>query len=149
LLYHIKAMLKLIPKILSPDLLKIIMEMGHGDEIVIADGNFPSASIAQRLVRLDGHGIPDILEAMLRLFPLDTYVERPIGLMAVTPGDPYKPLIWEEYKKIIKESKEPFKEFENIERFAFYERAKKAYAVIATGESALYANIILKKGVVV
>jgi L-fucose mutarotase len=142
-------MLKLIPKILSPDLLKIIMEMGHGDEIVIADGNFPSASIAQRLVRLDGHGIPDILEAMLRLFPLDTYVERPIGLMAVTPGDPYKPLIWEEYKKIIKESKEPFKEFENIERFAFYERAKKAYAVIATGESALYANIILKKGVVV
>jgi L-fucose mutarotase len=142
-------MLKLIPKILSPDLLKIIMEMGHGDEIVIADGNFPSASIAQRLVRLDGHGIPDILEAMLRLFPLDTYVERPVGLMEVTPGDPYKPLIWEEYKKIIKESKEPFKEFENIERFAFYERAKKAYAVIATGESALYANMILKKGVVV
>lgn len=142
-------MLKLIPKILSPDLLKIIMEMGHGDEIVIADGNFPSASIAQRLVRLDGHDIPDILEAMLRLFPLDTYVERPVGLMAVTPGDPYKPLIWEEYKKIIKGSKEPFKEFENIERFAFYERAKKAYAVIATGESALYANIILKKGVIV
>jgi L-fucose mutarotase len=142
-------MLKLIPKILSPDLLKIIMEMGHGDEIVIADGNFPSASIAQRLVRLDGHDIPDILEAMLLLFPLDTYVERPVGLMAVTPGDPYKPLIWEEYKKIIKDSKEPFKEFENIERFAFYERAKKAYAVVATGESALYANIILKKGVVV
>lgn len=142
-------MLKLIPKILSPDLLKIIMEMGHGDEIVIADGNFPSASIAQRLVRLDGHAIPDILEAILRLFPLDTYVERPVGLMAVTPGDPYKPVIWEEYKKIIQGSKEPFKEFDNMERFAFYERAKKAYAVIATGESALYANIILKKGVVV
>jgi len=142
-------MLKNIPKILSPDLLKIIMEMGHGDEIVIADGNFPSASIAQRLVRLDGHAIPDILEAMLRLFPLDTYVEKPVALMAVMPGDPYKPVIWEEYKKIIQGSKEPFKEFENIERFAFYERAKKAYAVIATGESALYANIILKKGVVV
>jgi len=142
-------MLKNIPKILSPDLLKIIMEMGHGDEIVIADGNFPSASFAQRLVRLDGHAIPDILEAILRLFPLDTYVERPEGLMAVMPGDPYKPVIWEEYKKIIQGSKEPFKEFENIERFAFYERAKKAYAVIATGESALYANIILKKGVVV
>lgn len=142
-------MLKLIPKILSPDLLKIIMEMGHGDEIVIADGNFPSASIAQRLVRLDGHDIPDILEAILRLFPLDTYVERPVGLMAVTPGDPYKPVIWEEYKKIIQGSKEPFKEFDYMERFAFYERSKKAYAVIATGESALYANIILKKGVVV
>lgn len=98
-------MLKLIPKILSPDLLKILMEMGHGDEIVIADGNFPSASIAQRLVRLDGHGIPDILEAMLRLFPLDTYVDRPVGLMAIPPGDPYKPLIWEEYKKIIKRVK--------------------------------------------
>jgi L-fucose mutarotase len=142
-------MLKLVPKILSPDLLKIIMEMGHGDEIVIADGNFPSASVAKKLVRLDGHGIPAILEAMLRLFPLDTYVERPVGLMAVTPGDPYKPLIWEEYRKIIKDSKEPFKEFEYIERFEFYERAKKAYAVIATGESALYANIILTKGVVV
>jgi L-fucose mutarotase len=119
-------MLKLIPKILSPDLLKIIMEMGHGDEIVIADGNFPSASIAQRLVRLDGHDIPDILEAILRLFPLDTYVERPVGLMAVTPGDPYKPVIWEEYKKIIQGSKEPFKEFDYMERFAFYERSKKA-----------------------
>ena len=142
-------MLKNIPKILSPELLKIMMEMGHGDEIVIADGNFPSASIAKRLVRLDGHDIPDILEAMLTLFPLDTYVENPVGLMSVTPGDPYKPLIWEDYKKIIQGSKEPFKEFDKIERFAFYERAKKAYAVIATGESALYANIILKKGVVV
>jgi L-fucose mutarotase len=142
-------MLKNIPSILSPDLLKILMEMGHGDEIVIADGNFPSASIAQKLVRLDGHNIPEILDAILKLFPLDTYVERPVGLMAVMPGDPYKPVIWDEYKRIIQESKEPFKGFENIERFAFYERAKKAYAVIATGESALYANIILKKGVVV
>jgi L-fucose mutarotase len=138
-------MLKNIPSILSPDLLKILMEMGHGDEIVIADGNFPSASIAQKLVRLDGHNIPEILDAILKLFPLDTYVERPVGLMAVMPGDPYKPVIWDEYKRIIQESKEPFKGFENIERFAFYERAKKAYAVIATGESALYANIILKK----
>jgi L-fucose mutarotase len=142
-------MLKNIPSILSPDLLKILMEMGHGDEIVIADGNFPSASIAQRLVRSDGHAIPDILEAVLKFFPLDTYVEKPVGLMAVLPGDPYKPVIWEEYKKIILASKEPFKVFEYIEKFAFYERAKKAYAVIATGESALYANIIIKKGVVV
>jgi L-fucose mutarotase len=141
-------MLKNIPSILSPELLKILMEMGHGDEIVIADGNFPSASIAQRIVRLDGHVIPEILEALFKLFPLDTYVEKPVGLMAVMPGDPYKPVIWEEYKKIILSSKEPFKEFEYIERFAFYERAKKAYVVIATGESALYANIILKKGVV-
>ena len=142
-------MLKQIPSILSPDLLKILMEMGHGNEIVIADGNFPAASVAQRLIRLDGHNVPEILEAILRFFPLDTYVENPVGLMAVTPGDNTKPVIWDEYKRIIIESKEPFKEFELIERFAFYERAKKAYAVIASSESALYANIILKKGVVV
>lgn len=141
-------MLKNIPSILTPDLLKILMEMGHGDEIVIADGNFPASSIAQRLVRLDGHAIPGILEAILNLFPLDTYVERPISLMAVIPGDKIQPVIWEEYRRIIQESKEPFRDFEYVERFAFYERAKKAYAVVATGESALYANIILKKGVV-
>jgi L-fucose mutarotase len=125
------------------------MEMGHGDEIVIADGNFPAASIAQRLIRLDGHNVPEVLEAVLKFFPLDIYVKRPVGLMEVVPGDNVKPVIWEEYRKIIIESKEPFKEFEHIERFAFYERAKKAYAVIATSESSLYANIILKKGVVI
>jgi L-fucose mutarotase len=142
-------MLKGIPVILSPDLLKVLMEMGHGDEIVIADGNFPAASMAQRLVRLDGHAIPKILESILVVFPLDTYVETPVGLMAVTAGDTVRPLIWEEYRKILMASEEPFREFEYVERFAFYERAQKAYAIVATGESALYANIILKKGVVV
>ena len=142
-------MLKNIPEILAPDLLKILMEMGHGNEIVLADGNFPAASVAQRLIRLDGHGIPEILEAVLKFFPLDTYVDNPVGLMAVVPGDPCKPVIWDEYRKIIVESQEPFSDFEFIERFSFYERAKNAYAVIATGESALYANIILKKGVVI
>ncbi|MBN1546075.1 MAG: L-fucose mutarotase [Syntrophaceae bacterium] len=142
-------MLKHIPTIFSPDSLKILMEMGHGDEIVLADGNFPAASVAQRLVRLDGHNIPEILEAVLEFFPLDTYVDSPVGLMAVVPGDSYKPEIWDEYRKILVASKEPFKDFEMIERFAFYERAKNAYAVFATSESALYANIILKKGVVV
>ena len=142
-------MLKHIPNILSPDLLKILMEMGHGDEIVIADGNFPAASVAQKLIRLDGHNVPDVLKAILKFFPLDTYVEKPVGLMAVVPGDNIKPTIWKEYRKIIKDSKEPFTEFESIERFEFYERAKKAYAIVSTSESALYANIILKKGVVV
>ena len=123
--------------------------MGHGDELVLADGNFPAASVAQRLVRLDGHDIPEILEAVLKFFPLDTYVESPAGLMKVVPGDNYQPVIWETYRKIIQESKEPFNDFGYIERFEFYERAKKAYAVLATSESALYANIILKKGVVV
>ena len=141
-------MLKNIPSILTPDLLKILMEMGHGDEIVIADGNFPAASIAEKLIRLDGHNVPEILEVILKFFPLDAYVEKPVGLMAVTPGDPTKPVIWEEYRKIILESREPFSEFEYIERYAFYERARKAYAIIATSESALYANIIVKKGVV-
>lgn len=142
-------MLKNIPNILSPELLKILMEMGHGDELVIADGNFPAASIAQRLIRLDGHGVTEILDAVLKFFPLDIYVDKPVGLMAVTPGDDVKPTIWEDYRKIIEESKEKFSDFESIERFKFYERAKNAYAVIATSESALYANIILKKGIVV
>lgn len=133
----------------SPRTLKILMQMGHGDEIVIADGNFPAASIAQRLIQLDGHNVPEVLEARSKFLPLDIYVENPVGLMEVVRGDNIKPVIWDEYRKILVESNEPFKEFEFIERFAFYERAKKSFAVIATSESALYANIILKKGVVV
>jgi L-fucose mutarotase len=141
------VMLKGIPSILSPDLLKILMEMGHGDEIVIADGNFPAASMAQRLIRADGHGVPVLLDAILQLFPLDTFVERPVALMAVVPGDDYQPTIWAEYRQIIQRH-EAFTEFDYVERFAFYERAQQAYAVIATGEMALYANIILKKGII-
>jgi L-fucose mutarotase len=141
-------MLKGLPSILSPELLKVLMEMGHGDEIVIADGNFPAASIAQKLMRCDGHGIPPLLEAILTLFPLDSYIEKPAALMAVVSGDMTKPTIWEEYRTIIKNSGEKFSDFEFIERFAFYERAQKAYAIVATSESALYANIILKKGVI-
>lgn len=140
-------MLKGIPSILTPDLLKIMMEMGHGDELIIADGNFPAASIATRLIRLDGNMVPELLEAILKFFPLDQYVKLPVALMQVVPGDPYKPAIWEKYKTICQ--KQPnFTEFEMVERFAFYERAKTAYAVIATSETAQYANIILKKGVV-
>lgn len=141
-------MLKGIPSILSPELLKILMEMGHGDEIVIADGNFPSSAIAQRLVRLDGHGVPEILGAVMKFFPLDTYAEKPVGLMAVVPGDDAKPTIWNDYKSIINAHEPENCKIEFIERFDFYERAKKAYAVIATGETAIYANILLKKGVV-
>jgi len=140
-------MLKGIPKIISPELLKILDEMGHGDEIIIADGNFPAASIAQRLIRADGHNVPELLDAILKLFPLDTYAP-PVGIMQVVPGDPIKPTIWEEYRKIVKQYEPNWKDFESIERFKFYERAKGAYAVIATTESALYANILLKKGVI-
>jgi L-fucose mutarotase len=141
-------MLKGIPSILSPELLKILMEMGHGDEIVLADGNFPAASCAQRLVRADGHGVPELLDAILSLFPLDTFVDRPVSLMAVVPGDPTRPIIWEEYRSIVNRHESHASDFEFVERFAFYERAKKAYAIVATGEKALYANIILKKGVI-
>ena len=135
-------MLKGIPTILSPELLKIMMEMGHGDEIIIADGNFPAASHAQRLVRCDGHGVPEVLEAMLKLLPLDQYVESPVALMSVVPGDPIVPVIWDEYKAEI--AKYGDVKIEYLERFTFYERAKKAYAIIATGEKAQYANVILK-----
>lgn len=138
-------MLKNIPKIIPPELLKILCEMGHGDEIVIADGNFPSASIGQRVVYLTGNGAADVLEAVLELLPLDTYA-NPLYLMEVVKGDNVKTPIWDEYREISKKYSDS--DFEYLERFEFYERAKKAYAVIATGEKALYANIILKKGVV-
>ncbi len=142
-------MLKGIPSILSPELLKILMEMGHGDTIVLGDGNFPAASLARdsQLVRLDGHGVPEVLDAILQLFPLDPYVEAPVSLMEVMPGDPVETPIWDEYAAII-EKHEPGTKIGHIERFQFYETAKRAYAIVATGESALYANIILQKGVV-
>ncbi|MCR4615428.1 MAG: L-fucose mutarotase [Clostridiales bacterium] len=140
-------MLKNISPLLSPELLKTLMEMGHGDEIVIGDGNFPAASVAQRLIRCDGHGVNELLDAILQLMPLDTYVEKPAALM--DNGDSKNPPeIWADYKKTI-EKYEGEAKMELVERFAFYDRAKKAYAVIATGETAIYANIILKKGVVV
>lgn len=140
-------MLKNISPLLSPELLKILAEMGHGDELVIGDGNFPAASVARRLVRADGHGVPELLDAVLALFPLDTYVDAPVALM--DNGDAaHPPAVWERYREIVRQ-REGEKQFELVGRFDFYERAKKAYAVVATGETAIYANIILKKGVVV
>ncbi len=117
-------------------------------ELVIADGNFPAASVAQRLTRSDGNGVPELLDAILKLFPLDQYVAQPVALMAVVPGDPYQPVIWDEYRAILRQNEPGFSDFEYVERFAFYERARKAYAVLASSEKALYANMILKKGVV-
>lgn len=140
-------MLKNIPKILSPDLLKILCEMGHGDELVIADANFPAESCGQRVVRADGHGGAKMLEAVLSVIPLDTYAKENFVLMQVVAGDNVRPTIWEEYKKIAA-AKDPNVRAGFEERFAFYERAKKAYAIVATGEGAVYANIILKKGVI-
>ena len=125
--------------------------MGHSDRIVIADGNFPCESMGKnaKVIRADGHGVPELLDAILQLFPLDTYVEHPVNLMQVMPGDTAKTPIWEEYKKIVaKYDSRGENAFGKIERFAFYEEAKTAYAIIATGEKAVYANIMLQKGVV-
>lgn len=143
-------MLKGVPAILSPQLLKVLCEMGHGDEIVIADGNFPAESMGKDavVIRADGHGVPEILDAVLKMIPLDQYVERPAALMEVVPGDPCVPEIWEQYRALLENNGEDPARIEMMERFAFYDRAKKAYAIIATGESAIYANILLKKGVV-
>ena len=140
--------MKGIPPIISPDLMSVLMAMGHGDELVIADGNFPSASLARRLVRADGHGVPPLLEAILQFFPLDPFVPRAVALMAVAPGQTAKTDIWEEYRRIVKHHDPAFRDFEMVERFAFYERARSAFAILATSETAIYANIILKKGIV-
>ena len=141
-------MLKHIPAILSPELLKVLCEMGHGDEIILADGNFPAESIGKNaiVVRADGHGTVELLKAILEYFPLDQYVEKPVALMEVVPGDPCRPTIWQDYRDALQESGSRPDQIEMIERFAFYERARHAYAVIATGESAIYANVLLKKG---
>lgn len=142
-------MLKKIPGILSPDLLKILMEMGHGDEICLADGNFPSHSVGRRVVRLDGQSMEALLQAILDFLPLDTYTEDRVILMRNGSGEE-PPSIWETYREIIHRSEESerFADFTWLDRHEFYERARQCYAVIATGESAVYANIILKKGVV-
>lgn len=141
-------MLKGLSPLLTPELLKILCEMGHGDEIVLADGNFPSEAIGQRVVRLDAHAGTDVLKAIMSVFLIDTYSDPNAFLMEVVPGDNVETPIWDEYSHIMKESEGETVRIGHIERFAFYERAKKAYAVIATGETALYANLILKKGVI-
>lgn len=144
-------MLKGIPNIISPDLLKALSQMGHGDELVIADGNFPCHSVGKNaiVIRADGHGVPEILDAILQLIPLDTYTEKPVALMEVVPGDTCgTPTIWNEYEEILDRHEPAYHDIEYTERFAFYERAKDAYLIIATGEKAIYANILLKKGVV-
>lgn len=143
-------MLKNIPPILSPELLKVLCEMGHGDELVIGDGNFPAQSVGADavVVRADGHGVPELLDAILSVLPLDQYSERPVALMEVVPGDEVVPTIWDTYKELLRKHDGDHCAIEMTERFAFYERAKKAYAIVATGETAIYANILLKKGVV-
>ncbi|MDD7267375.1 MAG: RbsD/FucU domain-containing protein [Lachnospiraceae bacterium] len=143
-------MLKGIPKILSPQLLKVLCEMGHSDRLVIADGNFPVETMGKNaiVIRMDGHNVPEILDAILEVFPLDTYTDKPVNLMEVVAGDTVETPIWDTYKDIVKKHDSRGAEaFGNIERFRFYDEARAAYCIIATGEAALYANIMLQKGV--
>ena len=144
-------MLKGIPPLLSPELLKVLCEMGHSDRIVLADGNFPAQSMGKNaiVIRADGHGTCELLEAILEVFPLDTYVEKPVSLMEVMKGDTVETPIWKDYERIVSSADtRGANAIGTVERFAFYEQAKTAYAIIATGESALYANVMLQKGVV-
>ena len=143
-------MLKNIPPILSPQLLKVLCEMGHGDRIVLADANFPAVSMGKKniVIRCDGHGIPELLEAILTLFPLDDYVAAPVQLMEVAPGPEVETPIWDTYRAIVAgHDSRGGNAVGCLERFAFYREAQTAYAIVATGEKAPYANIMLQKGV--
>ena len=145
-------MLKNIPDIISPDLMKVLMEMGHGDEICFGDANYPAQSMGAdaRVIRCDGLSNTDLLDAVLKLFPLDVFVKMPVSLMqTVNETDPI-PLVWEKYRTIIQKNDfcHAFSEFEMLERYAFYVRSKKCFAVVATTEHEGYSPIILKKGVI-
>lgn len=139
-------MLKNIPEILTPDLLKILDEMGHGDEIVLADCNFPAASHTNKLITYRGVGILPILEGILQLFPLDTYVPTPAKVMQPVSPDEGIPEIWNDFRASINKYHPEFEELEQIERFDFYDHARKAYVIVSTAEKTGYANLILKKG---
>ena len=142
-------MLKGIDRLLSPEMLKVLCEMGLGDRIVIADGNFPAESLGKNgiVVRMDGHGACEVLKAILSVFPLDTMTDKPVLLMEAEPDEVIP--IWEDYREIIsREDNRGAETIGHLERYAFYDAARHAYAIVATGESALSANIILQKGVV-
>ena len=140
-------MLKGISPLLSPELLAQLHRMGHGDEIVLADAHFPGHTFNAKVIRADGLRIPDLLEAILPLFELDTYVDAPLIMMAAVPGDRLDPAVEKAYRKAIARHAAKAPAIARMDRFAFYDRARAASAVIMTGETAKYGNILLKKGV--
>ena len=140
-------MLKGISHLISPALLEVLARMGHGDEIVLADAHFPGETCNNRVLRADGLRIADLLEAILPLFELDAYVAAPLIMMAAVEGDTLDPNVEASYMKSILKTNPGVAPIQRIDRFAFYERAKSAFAVVMTGETAKYGNIILKKGV--
>jgi len=141
-------MLKGVPPLISPDLMSVLMKMGHGDELVLGDGNFPADSNAQRIVRVDGQSVPAVLEAILKFLPLDTFTKRPAAVMQPVDKNSPEPTIWKDFRRLLAMSEGRNVELELVERFEFYKRTRTAYAVVATSETALYANLILRKGVV-
>lgn len=136
-----------ISPLISPELLSTLYRMGHGDEIVFADAHFPGETYAKHILRADGLRIPDLLNAVLPLFVLDSYVESPLIMMAAVSGDQLDPIVETSYRKAVDKHWLNTPPIQQIERFAFYERAKQAFAILMTGETAKYGNIILKKGV--
>ena len=136
-----------ISPLISPELLAILHRMGHGDEIVLADAHFPGDTYGQRSLRADGLKIADLLDAILPLFVLDSYVDSPLIMMAAVPGDVLDPTVEQGYRSAVDRHWPDTPPIMRMERFAFYDRAKNAYAIVVTGETAKYGNIILKKGV--
>lgn len=140
-------MLKGISPVMSPELLSMLYRMGHGDEIVLADAHYPGETMGQRVLRADGIGVAELLDAILPLFELDSYVESPVFMMAPVPGDALDPSVEKRFRAVIDEYAPETPEIARIERFAFYERSKSAFVIVMTGETAKYGNVILKKGV--
>jgi L-fucose mutarotase len=139
-------MLKGIAPCISPELLTVLAEMGHGDEIVLADAHFPGHSVNGRVLRADGLSVTTLLDGILPLFALDTHAE-PLAMMQAVPGDRLDPAVERQYMDVIRRHEPGAKPPARVERFAFYERARGAFAVVMTGETRTYGNIILKKGV--
>ena len=135
-------MLKGISPLVSPDLLKALCEMGHGDEIILSDAHFPAHTLGVAVLRADGIPVADLLAGILPLLELDAYVDHPVVMMAPVPGDSLDDALMAKVHALV-----PAEKVEHIERFAFYERARKVFAVVVTGETAKYGNILLKKGV--
>ena len=140
-------MLKGISPVISPELLAVLSRMGHGDEIVLADAHFPGDSFNDRVLRADGIGIPALLDGILPLFEIDSYVADPLVMMAAVEGDQLDPTVEASYLVPIQKHAPKAPAIQRIDRFAFYDRAREAFAVVMTGETAKYGNIILKKGV--
>jgi L-fucose mutarotase len=136
-----------ISPLLSPELLSVLYRMGHGDEIVLADAHFPGETFNDRVIRADGLDVAGLLDAILPLLVLDGYVDSPVMMMAAVPGDELDPAVEKSYREAIDRHWPDTPIIVRLERFAFYERAKSAFAVVMTGETAKYGNIVLKKGV--